>query len=90
MELRRAESVGFVSSGNGSVNDSHFLSAVNAAAYATHRGFKCSVLFAFSDSGLNISLHNYGYLPLFVDHVRREGRLSLRRLPPRSGRFSFC
>jgi hypothetical protein len=34
------DSVSYVSVGDGSVNNAHFLSAVNFASYATHRGFK--------------------------------------------------
>jgi len=64
-----AGSVSFVSLGDGSVNNGHFLSAVNAAAYAVHRGFKCPVLFAISDNGLSISLRNYEYLPRFVENL---------------------
>lgn len=56
----------YVSLGDGSVNNAHFLSALNAAAYVTHRGFKCPVLFAISDNGLCISLRNYGWLDKFI------------------------
>lgn len=48
--------VSYVSLGDGSVNNGHFLSAANLAAYASHKGVKCPVLFAISDNDLCISL----------------------------------
>ena len=38
-------SISFVTTGDGSVNNGHFLSAVNMAQYAKHRGFNCPVVF---------------------------------------------
>ena len=46
----------YVSLGDGSVNNAHFLAALNLAEYAQHRGVKCPVLFGISDNGLCISL----------------------------------
>jgi hypothetical protein len=37
--------VSYVSTGDGSVNNAHFLSALNLAEYTRHRGFKCPVVF---------------------------------------------
>lgn len=42
--------VSFVSVGDGSVNNAHFLSAVNLAEYAMHRSFKCPVVFVVTDN----------------------------------------
>ena len=48
------DSVSFVSVGDGSINNGHFLSATNLAAYAQHRAFKCPVVFAVSLSLIHI------------------------------------
>jgi len=42
------DSVSFVSVGDGSVNHSHYLSALNLADYTNFRGFKCPIVFAVS------------------------------------------
>ena len=39
------KAISYVSLGDGSVNNSHFLSAANLAAYFAHRGQRCPVLF---------------------------------------------
>jgi len=61
-----AEGVSVVSVGDGSVNNGHFLSALNLAEYAEHRGFKCPVLFVVSDNDICISLRGYGWLERFA------------------------
>eukprot|EP00930_Biecheleria_cincta_P013934 TRINITY_DN12192_c0_g3_i1.p1 TRINITY_DN12192_c0_g3~~TRINITY_DN12192_c0_g3_i1.p1 ORF type:complete len:807 (+),score=138.60 TRINITY_DN12192_c0_g3_i1:212-2422(+) len=60
-------SVSVVSLGDGSVNNAHFLSALNLAEYAAFRGFKCPVLFVVSDNDICISLRGYGWLAQFID-----------------------
>mmetsp|Transcript_35105 Transcript_35105/g.100836 ORF Transcript_35105/g.100836 Transcript_35105/m.100836 type:complete len:796 (+) Transcript_35105:71-2458(+) len=65
------DAVSYVSVGDGSVNNSHFLSATNLAEYMRHRGFQCPVVFAISDNGLCISLRGRGWLSEFVE--RRLG-----------------
>lgn len=67
----RPDAVSYVSVGDGSVNNSHFLAATNLAEYMRHRGFQCPVIFAISDNGLCISLHGRGWLAEFVE--RRLG-----------------
>ena len=59
--------VSYVSTGDGSVNNSHFLSAVNLAEYTRHRGFKCPVIFGISDNDRCISLRGYGWLDKFTE-----------------------
>ena len=54
--------VSFVSVGDGSVNNAHFLSAINLAQYAAFRKFKCPIVFTVTDNDLCISLKGYGYL----------------------------
>ena len=51
-----ADAISFVSCGDGSINNSEWLSAVNAAEYIQHRRRACPILFAISDNGLCISL----------------------------------
>jgi len=63
------QGLSYCSLGDGSVNNAHFLSAANTAAYAAHRGFKCPVLFGISDNGLCISLSGHGWLQPFLDKV---------------------
>mmetsp|Transcript_62247 Transcript_62247/g.157258 ORF Transcript_62247/g.157258 Transcript_62247/m.157258 type:complete len:796 (-) Transcript_62247:507-2894(-) len=58
--------VSYVSLGDGSVNNAHFLSAVNMAEYMQHRGFQCPVVFGISDNGLCISLRGHEWLNRFV------------------------
>ena len=59
--------VSYVSLGDGSVNNAHFLAALNLAEYASHRGFKCPVLFGITDNQISISLRGYDWLPKFVE-----------------------
>ena len=54
--------VSFVSIGDGSANNSHFLSAINMAEYAQHNKIKCPVVFAISDNDICISLKGNGWL----------------------------
>jgi 2-oxoisovalerate dehydrogenase E1 component len=61
------DAVSYVSVGDGSVNNAHFLSAINTSEYMQHRGFQCPVVFGISDNGLCISLRGYGWLPKFLD-----------------------
>ena len=48
--------VSFVSLGNGSADNAHFLAALNTTEYARHKKFKCPVVFAVTDNDLSISL----------------------------------
>jgi len=54
--------VSFVSVGDGSVNNAHFLSAVNLAEYASHRKFRCPIVFTVTDNDLCISLRGYEWV----------------------------
>lgn len=64
-------SIGFVSVGDGSVNHSHFLSAVNLAEYARYNNFKCPLVFAVSDNGYSISLKGKNWLQReFIQKLR--------------------
>eukprot|EP00043_Microstomoeca_roanoka_P019495 m.219769 g.219769 ORF g.219769 m.219769 type:complete len:815 (+) comp17004_c3_seq1:84-2528(+) len=56
-----ADAVSYVSLGDGSINNAHFLTALNFAEYAKFRGFKCPVVFGVTDNHLSISLKGYGW-----------------------------
>jgi 2-oxoisovalerate dehydrogenase E1 component len=58
--------VSYVSLGDGSVNNGHFLSAANLAEYAKHRKYKCPVVFGVSDNNLCISLRGHDWLKKFA------------------------
>eukprot|EP00591_Stephanopyxis_turris_P010386 CAMPEP_0195522446 /NCGR_PEP_ID=MMETSP0794_2-20130614/20624_1 /TAXON_ID=515487 /ORGANISM="Stephanopyxis turris, Strain CCMP 815" /LENGTH=822 /DNA_ID=CAMNT_0040652207 /DNA_START=461 /DNA_END=2929 /DNA_ORIENTATION=+ len=53
--------VSFVTIGDGSMANAHFLSALNLAKYARHRTMKCPVVFGISDNDISISLKGQGY-----------------------------
>ncbi|GAB5358588.1 hypothetical protein AAMO2058_000471300 [Amorphochlora amoebiformis] len=63
------DAISFVSVGDGSVNNAHFLSAVNMAEYARARKFKCPILFGVSDNDICISLHGFGWLGQFLQRL---------------------
>jgi TPP-dependent pyruvate/acetoin dehydrogenase alpha subunit len=53
--------ISFVTIGDGSVHNAHFLSAFNLARHARFRRKKCPVVFGVSDNGLSISYATDGY-----------------------------
>lgn len=63
----RTRQVEYVSVGDGSVNNGHFLSAVNFAEYVAHRDAAVPVVFAVADNDASISLAGHGWLPKFVE-----------------------
>ena len=69
--------VSYVSTGDGSVNNAHFLSAVNLAEYTRHRGFKTPIVFGISDNDRCISLRGYGWLDKFT--TQRMGGMPVYR-----------
>ena len=64
--------VSFVTLGDGSVNNAHFLSALNLSLFARHKRFKCPVVFGISDNNLSISLKSSGYLKSFVKRLAAD------------------
>mmetsp|Transcript_9392 Transcript_9392/g.20376 ORF Transcript_9392/g.20376 Transcript_9392/m.20376 type:complete len:816 (+) Transcript_9392:174-2621(+) len=62
-----ADGISYISLGDGSVNNAHFLSAINLAEYMQHRGFQCPTLFGISDNGICISLKGYSWLKKFTE-----------------------
>jgi TPP-dependent pyruvate/acetoin dehydrogenase alpha subunit len=63
------DAVSLVSVGDGSVNNGHFLSAVNLAGYARHRGYKCPTVFVVTDNEICISLRGHGWIDSFVSKL---------------------
>ncbi len=64
------DAISYVSLGDGSINNAHFLSALNLAKYSEHNKFKCPIVFAISDNKVCISLKGNGYLDKFVDQLQ--------------------
>jgi len=60
------DAVSYVSLGDGSVNNAHFLASVNLAEYFQHRKFKCPIVFGISDNQLCISLKGYDWLESLI------------------------
>ena len=65
-----SDSISFVTVGDGSVNNAHFLSATNMSEYSEFRRVRCPVLFGISDNRLCISLRGYGWLNRFLEKLR--------------------
>jgi 2-oxoisovalerate dehydrogenase E1 component len=55
------DAISFVSVGDGSVNNAHFLASLNLAKYSLSKS-KCPVVFLCTDNGLSISLKGNGYV----------------------------
>ena len=51
----------FVTIGDGSMHNAHFLSSFNLARHARYRRIKCPVVFGISDNGMSISYKTDGY-----------------------------
>lgn len=65
--------VSFVTIGDGSVHNAHFLSAFNLARHAKFRKKKCPVVFGVSDNGLSISYPTDGYADYLFSNSDRDG-----------------
>jgi TPP-dependent pyruvate/acetoin dehydrogenase alpha subunit len=63
------DAVSLVSVGDGSVNNGHFLSAVNLAGYARHRGYKCPTVFVVTNNEVCISLRGHGWIEPFLSNL---------------------
>ncbi len=61
-----ADAVSYVSLGDGSINNAHFLAAINLAKYCEHNRFKCPLVFVVSDNQKCISLKGTGWVDKFV------------------------
>jgi 2-oxoisovalerate dehydrogenase E1 component len=65
-----ADAVSFVSLGDGSVNNAHFLAGVNLAEYAVHNHRRVPVVFCVSDNDICISLRGSNYLRRFAKKLQ--------------------
>lgn len=60
-----SSAISYVSVGDGSINNAHFLSAINFAKYCEFRGIKCPIVFVVSDNNRCISLKGYDWINEF-------------------------
>jgi 2-oxoisovalerate dehydrogenase E1 component len=54
--------ISFVTLGDGSIHNSHFLSSVTLAKHARHNNIKCPIVFGISDNGLSISYKTNNFI----------------------------
>lgn len=66
------DAVSFVTLGDGSINNAHFLAALNLADYAAHRSYKVPIVFCISDNDMCISLRGNRFVDKFIE--RGAGR----------------
>ena len=57
--------ISFVTIGDGSLHNHHFLSSWALAQHARHRKNKCPIVFGISDNGFSISYRTQGYVEAF-------------------------
>lgn len=62
-------SISYVSVGDGSTANAHFLAAVNLSKYASFKNAKVPVVFGVSDNNICISLKGTGYLRNLIDSL---------------------
>ena len=60
------EAISYVSVGDGSANNAHFLASLNLAKYCLHNGVKCPVAFVISDNEKCISLKGKQWIDRLV------------------------
>lgn len=63
----RHDAVSYVSLGDGSISNAHFLSAIQVSEYMLNNHFKCPVVFGISDNGVSISLKTSHWTPKFLE-----------------------
>lgn len=79
MDRNSIKSISFVTIGDGSVHNAHFLSAFNLARHARFRKKKCPVVFGVSDNGLSISYATDDYAEfLFSQKTKDEANNDIR------------
>jgi TPP-dependent pyruvate/acetoin dehydrogenase alpha subunit len=61
-----SSAVSYVTLGDGSIHNGHFLSALNLAKYSQNRNIKCPVVFGISDNNICISLPGHQWMPTFI------------------------
>ena len=73
--------ISFVTIGDGSVHNAHFLSSFNLASHARYRKNKCPIVFGVSDNGLSISYSTAGY----ADYLFSQSASRQRGIPQTPG-----
>jgi 2-oxoisovalerate dehydrogenase E1 component len=63
------DAISYVSLGDGSINNAHFLAAINLAKYSEHNRFKCPIVFVVSDNKKCISLKGTGWVDKYVSQL---------------------
>ena len=71
--------VSFVTIGDGSVHNAHFLSAFNLARHARYRRNKCPVVFGVSDNGISISYPTDGYADFLFSRSSSDSKSTSQR-----------
>jgi len=61
--------ISFVTIGDGSLHNHHFLSSITLAKHARHRNIKCPVVFGISDNGFSISYRTHGFVEAFFHNT---------------------
>lgn len=64
------DAISYVSLGDGSVSNAHFLSALTMARYSAHSRLKCPLLFVVSDNNISISLKSNGFVETFMGQLQ--------------------
>lgn len=67
--------ISFVTIGDGSLHNHHFLSSLALAKHARHRRHKCPVVFGISDNGFSISYRTHGFVDAFFANSDRDDPL---------------
>ena len=62
---KRQRPVSFVTIGDGSLHNHHFLSSWTLAKHARHKTTKCPIVFGISDNGFSISYRTEGFVDAF-------------------------
>ena len=74
-----SKSVSFVTIGDGSLHNHHFLSSVTLARHAKHLQVKCPVVFGISDNGISISYETKQYVDTVFSHDKNDPLLPVFR-----------
>ena len=69
-DARAVKPVSFVTLGDGSVHNAHFLSSFNLARHARFRNKKCPLVIGVSDNGLSISYPTDGYADYLLSRAQ--------------------
>jgi len=71
--------ISFVTIGDGSVHNHHFLSSLTLARHAKHLKIKCPIVFGISNNGLSISYSTNNYVDTLFDPNRPDPLMPIFR-----------